>query len=168
MTLLELQVLTGSGVRVALDEPRAGNLDARSYPPDEALLEDGRDEHLVGDDLLDLAEQGLALLPVELLGLAREEMGDLRKRAVRVEAALGDERLEPSRRVARGAGRADEEPLQLLLGPRGHVGRALHRPHSVADPEALEIASHRLAQRSVGRKPPGGARLGARRIASFR
>src|SRR5207245_10358527 len=50
IVLLNLEILAGSGVRVALDEPRAGHLDPRPHAPDEALLEDGRDEHAVGDD----------------------------------------------------------------------------------------------------------------------
>src|SRR5262249_7132516 len=98
--LLDLQILAGRGVRIALDQARARDLDARAHAPDESLLEDRRDHRLIGDDLLDLVEQGLTLLPVELLGLLLEEVVDLRQRAVRVQATLGEERLQPPRRVA--------------------------------------------------------------------
>src|SRR6185436_12518425 len=116
--LLELQILAGRGVRVPLDQSRARGLDARAHAPDEPLLEDRGYQHLVGDDLLDLMQLRLALLAIELLRLALEQVVDLGQRAVRVEAALGEERLEPRRRVAGRSGRADEEPLQLLLMPR--------------------------------------------------
>src|SRR5438128_1861953 len=168
LPLLELQILAGRGVRVALDQPGARDLDARGHAPDEALLEDRPHQRLIGDDLLDLMEQGLALLAVELVGLLLEEVVDLGQRAVRVKPALGEERLEPRRRVAGGAGRADEEPLQLLLVPRGHERGSLHRPHPGADPDALEIAAHRLGERGIGWKRCEVARIEAVGIARFR
>src|SRR5437660_11473882 len=152
LPLLELQILAGRGIRIALDQSGAGDLDARGDAPDEALLEDRRHQRLIGDDLLDLMEQGFALLSIELLGLLLEEVVDLGQRAVRIEAALGEERLEPRRRVAGRAGRADQEPLQLLLVPGGHERRALHCAHPGADPDALEIAADGLGQRRVGRE----------------
>src|SRR4029453_12685439 len=118
-TLPELQILAGRGVRVSLDQSRARGLDARAHAPDEPLLEDRGHQHLVGNDLLDLMELRLALLAIELLRLALEQVIDLRQRPVRVEAALGEKRLEPRRRVAGRAGRTDEEPLQLFLLPCG-------------------------------------------------
>src|SRR5215831_20996190 len=110
-SLLDLQILAGRGVRIALDQARARHLDARAHAPDEPLLEDRRDHRLIGDDLLDLVERGFTLLPVELLGLLLEEVVDLRQRAVRVQAALGEERLEPRRRIAGRTGRADQQAL---------------------------------------------------------
>src|SRR5262249_57101748 len=88
--------------------------------PDEALLEDRRDLHLLGDDLLDLVQDALALGPVELLGLTLEEVVDLGQRAVGVHAALGHERLQPRRRVAGRAGGADHQALQLPVMPAPH------------------------------------------------
>src|SRR5437867_5047680 len=63
---------------------------------------------------------------------------------------------------------ADEEPLQLLLVPRGHERGSLHRPHPGADPDALEIAAHRLGERGIGWKRCEVARIEAVGIARFR
>src|SRR5262249_14883580 len=79
--LLELQILAGRGVRVALDQSRAWGLDARAHAPDEPLLEDRGHQHLVGDDLLDLVQLRLPLLAVELLLLTLEQVVDLGQRA---------------------------------------------------------------------------------------
>src|SRR5207245_6850083 len=97
-------------------------------------------------------EQRVALLYIETLSLLLEKVVNLRQRAVRIEAALGEERLEPRRRVAGRAGRADQEPLQLLLVPGGHERRALHCAYAGVDPDALEIAADGLGQRRVGRE----------------
>ena len=75
--LLELQILAGRGVGEALDQAGAGLRHARAHAPDESQLEDRRDHHLVGDDLLDLVEQRLALLRGRAPGLALEEIVDL-------------------------------------------------------------------------------------------
>ena len=134
--------------------PAAGFLHARADAPDEGLLEDRRRPCTWSrDDLLDLVEQRLALLAVELLGLALEEIVDLGQRAVGVDAVLG-------RRTARAAPprcrprrwRRSTRPVQLLLAPAGHEGGALHRPHAASDADGLRIAADRLAQRGVGRQ----------------
>ena len=76
--LLELQVLGRPDVRVALDQPRRRLRDARAHAPGEGLLEDRGGQHLIGDDLLDLVQQRLALAAIHLVGLPLEEIVDLR------------------------------------------------------------------------------------------
>src|SRR2546421_325709 len=146
------RILTNRGGSSAVSAITQPPPSGRSPPPDEALLEERRGGHAIRDDLLDLMEQGLALLAVQLLRLALEQIVDFGQRAVRVGAALGEKRLEPRGGVARRACRADEESRQLLLSPRGEKGGALHHPHRGADPDGLEIAADRLPQRRVGRQ----------------
>src|SRR5215467_12813201 len=165
--LLQLEILAGRGVGIALDQAGARHLDARAHAPDESLLEDRRDHSLIGDDLLDLVEERFTLLPVELLGLLLKQIVDLRQRAVRVETALGEERLEPGRRVAGRAGRADQQAFQLLLVPRGHERGAFHGPHARADPDALQVAAHGLGERRVGRQRREIAGVEAVRVAGL-
>src|SRR5882672_899853 len=93
--LFELQVLEGTGIRKALDEPRRRFVDPRPHPPGEGLLVERRDEHALGDDLLDLVQQALTFLAIQLIRLPLEEIFDLGKDAVRVGAALGEEGLDP-------------------------------------------------------------------------
>src|SRR6266446_5248212 len=73
----QLQVLVGRGVREAPDMVHAGLLDARADAPEEGQLVDGHVQHAVVHDLLDLVDQGLALLPVHLAGLPLVEVLDL-------------------------------------------------------------------------------------------
>src|SRR5262249_48966921 len=60
-------------------------------------------------------------------------------------------RLEPRRRVARGARDADDHVLELLLAPRGRHGRALHRPDLGPDADGLQVRGERLSHREVRR-----------------
>src|SRR6266850_6210040 len=63
---LERQILVGGGIGEPLDVVDAGLPDARADAPEEGELVDGHVHHPVVDDLLDLVEQALALLPVQL------------------------------------------------------------------------------------------------------
>src|ERR1700692_786150 len=67
---LECQILVRGGIREPLDVVDAGLPDARADAPEEGELVDGHVHHPVMHDLLDLVEQALALLPVQLSGLA--------------------------------------------------------------------------------------------------
>src|ERR1700675_5021232 len=71
---LERQILVGGGIGEPLDVVDAGLPDARADAPEEGELVDGHVHHPVVHDLLDLVEQGLALLPVQLSGLALVEL----------------------------------------------------------------------------------------------
>src|SRR5436309_3221991 len=85
---------------------RARPFDARPHADREAEVIDRRERDLVVDLALDLVQQRLALLLVELPGLALEEVVHLRKRAGGERAARGDERLETrGRRAADAADR---------------------------------------------------------------
>src|SRR5262245_32456526 len=99
---LHLQVLAGRRVREALDQPRPRLLDPRPYPAEEGLLKEGRRQHAVRHRLLELVKQRLALLSIELSGLALEQVLQVRERAIGVEAVLGDEGLQPGGGVAGG------------------------------------------------------------------
>jgi hypothetical protein len=55
-----------------------------AHAANEPILPDRDEYDLVAEDLLDLVQHLLALLPVELLGLALEEILDLRQDAVAV------------------------------------------------------------------------------------
>src|SRR5678815_512430 len=116
---LQLEILGGAGVGEPGDQARGGLLDSGTHAPDEALLEERRLHHLVEDDLLDLVEQGLALLPVGLARLTREEILEVGPRAVGIGAVLRHDHLETGGGVARRARGADGEPAQLLLPPGG-------------------------------------------------
>src|SRR6188474_1072913 len=74
---LERQVLVRGGIGEPLDVVNAGLPDARADAPEEGELVDRHIHHPVVHDLLDLVEQTLALLPVQLSGLALVQLLDL-------------------------------------------------------------------------------------------
>src|SRR6266540_649657 len=127
---LQLQILQRSGIREALDEIDARLLDARADAPDERELVDRDVRHSIVQGLLDLVEQGLALLHVQFPRLTLEEILDLGEDAIREDAFPADVRLAPRRRVARRARDPDDHAFQFALAPRGLQRRALHRPDS--------------------------------------
>src|SRR5262245_48748058 len=92
--LLEAQILERCRVRERRDQAERGLLELRTDPADEPVLPDGCEDHPVVQDLLDLVQHLLALLLVELLGLALEEILHLRQHAVRVGAALRRDALD--------------------------------------------------------------------------
>src|SRR5438105_6642479 len=133
--LLELQVLRGGGVGVPGNQPGAGFLHTRPHAPDERQLVERDVERLVGDDLLDLVDELLALLRIELLRLPREEIVDPGMRAVGVDAVLRHVWLEPRGRVPEGGGDDEDHAVQLLLLPRGEIRGSLHRAQAALDPD---------------------------------
>src|SRR4030095_5859839 len=149
------------------DDPPRRSLYARADSPGEGLLVERRHEHAIGDDLLDLVEQRLALLAIELIRLALKEIFDLGHDTIRVGTVLGEERLEAGRGIARGAGGPDEEPRDLLLSPRGEEGGTLHGAHPAADADGLEIAGDGLGHGGVGRERREVARVEAIGMARF-
>src|SRR5437764_13949558 len=156
---LQPEILDRARVGEALDPAPRRLGDARADAADEALLEDRRHQHVVGDDLLDLLQQRLALAAVELPGLPLEEIVHLRQRAVSVQPALGHERLQTGGRVAGGAGGADQQAAQLLVVPAAHERGALHVAHARADADLTEEVPDLLGQRGVGRQRREVARL---------
>ena len=75
--LLQPQLFGGPRVGEALDQPEPALRHARAHRAKEGLLEDGRGQHLVVDDLLDLVELRLPALAIRLPGLALEQLVDL-------------------------------------------------------------------------------------------
>src|SRR5262249_51898897 len=100
---LELQVLVGRGKRVAGDQPEAGSVHSPPDAVDEGQLVHRRDHRLVGHELLDAMQQGLALGTVELAGLLAKEPVDVRVAAVRELTARDHVGLEARGGVAEGA-----------------------------------------------------------------
>src|SRR5205823_15000628 len=115
----DLEVLVGRRVREALDPVDARLLDPRPDAPEERQLVDGYVQHPVVHDLLDLVEQGLALLSIQLAGLPLEEVLDLRHHARCVDAVLAHVDLDARRRVPGGRAEAHDDALELVLAPRG-------------------------------------------------
>src|SRR5262249_40613238 len=80
---LELQVLVGRGNRIAGDQPETRFVHPPADAVDEGQLVHRRDHRLVGHELLEAMQQGLALGTVELAGLLAKEPVDVRVAAVR-------------------------------------------------------------------------------------
>src|SRR5262245_35897968 len=160
----QLQVLVGR-------EVEAGNgggedvVHARPHPGGEAQVIDGHLRHLLLEDALHLEEERLALLPVQLLGLAAEDVVDLGQRAESEGAVLGHEGFEPGGRVARDAADGEHHAMELLLAPRRHEGAAFHGAHARADAHRLQPAADGLGHGVVGREGREVARVEAVREA---
>src|SRR6185295_8044553 len=93
-------VLVRRRVREGRDQGEGRLLHLGSHASNEPILPDRSKYHLVVQDLLDLMQHLLALLAVELLRLALEEILDFREHAVRVAPFLGGEALDARGRVA--------------------------------------------------------------------
>src|SRR5215467_4421191 len=90
---LEPDVFVRRRIRIGGDQGQGRLLDLGSHASNEAILPDRDKYHLVAEDLLDLVQHLLALLSIDLLRLALEEILDLRQGAVRVAPLLRGERL---------------------------------------------------------------------------
>src|SRR5262249_60133524 len=97
---LEPDVFVRRRVRIGGDQGEGRLLDLGSHASNEAILPDRDKYHLVAEDLLDLVQHLLALLPVDLLGLALEKILDFRQDAVGVAPFLRGEPLDARRCVA--------------------------------------------------------------------
>src|SRR6187431_632550 len=140
---LELEVLRGRRVREPGNEAGPALGHPRPDPPDERQLVDRHVDRLLDQELLDLAEQRLALLRLELAALPRVELVDLGQASVGVDAVRGRVGLDLGGRVAEGRADDQDHPVQLLLAPRREVGRALHGPRGGADAHRLQVALDR-------------------------
>src|SRR5439155_8673990 len=110
----ELQILVRREIEA---RHRVGEdvLDARAHAGRESEMVDRRVQALVVHDALDLVEHCLALLLVELLRLALEEVVDLGQPAVAQRAGRGHEGLEARGRVAADPADRQHDAAQLLL-----------------------------------------------------
>src|SRR5262249_15186974 len=97
---LEPDLLVGRGKEVTGDQAQPRLRDPRSPCVEDGDLPDRRDRDALVDELLDSMQDGLAPLAVALRSLFLDEPLDVRVAPVRVEAAGGDERVDPRRRVA--------------------------------------------------------------------
>src|SRR5215510_794126 len=88
---LEPDVFVRRRVRVGRDQGEGRLLDLGSHASNEPILPDRGKYHLVAEDLLDLVQHLLALLSVDLLGLALEEILDLGQGTVRIAPFLRGE-----------------------------------------------------------------------------
>ena len=98
--LLELQILTGRGVRIAWISPAPGTSTRELTPQMNPCWKIGATIAWSVTIFWIWCSRASRFFPVELLGLLLEQVVDLGPRPVGVEAALGEERLEPRRRVA--------------------------------------------------------------------
>src|SRR5580765_8205476 len=158
-------VLVRRRVRIRGDQGEGRLLHLGSHAANEPILPDRSKYDAITQDLLDLMQHLLTLLPVELLGLALEEILDLRQDAIRVAPFFRREALDASGRVAAGALRAHHDPAQLLLAPGGQEGGALHRAHAGADTDGAEVTGDRLRHREIRRVGREIARVEAVRVA---
>src|SRR5262244_2046649 len=117
----------------------------RAGPREAGVEPDGRDDHLVLDELLDLVQRRFTPFGVELVGLLLEQAVDIGIVAINVRAAADDEGLDPGRGVAEGATGAVDEPLVALLGPPLEVGCPLDRAEPHANAGRIEVVDHGLA-----------------------
>src|SRR3954451_8135486 len=112
----ECQILERRRVGNPRYQIEAGLADPRPDPVDEAELPDRRVDRLLGDELLHLVEDRGALLVIELVGLLRIELVDIRIAAIGKSAVLDHKRRHPGRRVAERAARGLDDPALVLLG----------------------------------------------------
>src|SRR5439155_15381852 len=164
---LQLQILVRRRIRVAPDQTDTRLLEPWTDAPGERQLVDRDVRHPIVEDLLDLVDQGLALLHVDLARLTLEQILYLGNDARAVDAVLADVRFEPHRRVAACPGDADDHALELLLAPRRGEGGPLHGPDTRLDADGLKVGRERLAHRGVGRPRVEVAGVEAAGIAGF-
>src|SRR5262249_21250897 len=145
----ERDVLVGRRIRVARDqaEPRLAN--PRAHAVQERELPDRREHHLLLEELLDLLEQCLALLPVGVGRLLLEETVDVRIAPVDIEAARHRKGLEPRGGIAEGAAAALHQVLELLLRVALEEGRALQRAERAPDARDLQVVDDALGDAAV-------------------
>src|SRR4029450_12737394 len=136
---LQLHVFIRAGPREPGDEPDPRLFYPRAQTRQAGVEPDGRDDHLLVDELLDAVQGRLAPLRVQLVRLLLEEAVDIGVAAVDVRAAPDDEGLDSSRGIAEGAAGAGDEPLVFLFGPSLEVGRPLDRAEPHADTGGVEI-----------------------------
>src|SRR5262249_42001168 len=111
---LELQVLVGRRVGVHRDQTEPGLGHARADAVQPPKLPDWRVHDLLVDELLDLVEDRLALLPVQFRGLLLEEPVDVGIAAVCVDPLRVHERLKARRRVPERGRTALDHVAELL------------------------------------------------------
>src|ERR1051326_1662188 len=121
------EILVGTRIGVAGNEPEPRFLDPRADTAEERLLPQGRVDRPLVHELLNLVQRRRAPCRVEFGRLLGEQRVDLGIAAVDVDAALGDASLEPCRSVAERTALPLDEILQALLGV------ALKKPRARAD-----------------------------------
>src|SRR5207245_8449620 len=167
LLLLQPYLLEWRRPGVGIDQHQPGLLHARpdSARPEE--LEDGTEAHALVEGLLDLVQQGLALLAIGLDGLLPVQGVDVGIAAVRVGAVARHDLRHPRGRVAVEAAAADAHTLELLRSPRREEGGPLHRPHLELDPEAADIVHDGFAPRKERRRHVELPRVEAVRVAGL-
>src|SRR5438128_11255328 len=105
-----------------------------------------RDHDLLGHELLDAMQHGLALGAVELGRLLAEEAVHVRVSTVRELPTRDRVGLEPGGGVPERAAYDLDEVLELLLGDALVEGGALERTELGPNPHALQIADHLLGR----------------------
>src|SRR5207247_1677231 len=122
------------GPWIGVDEHQRGLLHARADPARPDVLEDRPEAHALVEELLDLVQRRLALLPVGLPRLLLVQRVDVGIAAIGVRAVAGHDLRHPRGRIAVKPAAADTHATELLGRPRREERRALHLAH--AEPDA--------------------------------
>src|SRR4030095_7804802 len=85
---LQPEIVEGRRVRKGGDQRQCRLVDPRAHSVQEGILPYRGEDDTVGQDALDLPQHFLALLPVQLAGLALEQILDLGDHTGGVESAL--------------------------------------------------------------------------------
>src|SRR5262249_51686933 len=101
---------------------------------------------LLVNQLLDPVEDRLALATAKLGRLLANESLDVGICSIREEAAPGDERVEPGRRVSERCAGALDDLLQSLLSVLLEERRALQGTKGRADPDRSPVPGHRFGE----------------------
>src|SRR5256885_6359064 len=150
--LLETNVFERRRPRIRIDHHQRRLRHPRTDATRPDVLVDRCDPDPVVDDLLDLVQQRLTLLPVGFSRLLSVERVDVGIAAVGEGAVARVDLRHPRGGVAVERARADAHPFELLRRHRRQIGPALHRPHLQLDADGAEIPDDRLAQREIRRK----------------
>src|SRR5882672_4164401 len=150
--LLETNVFERRRPRIRIDQHQRRLLDPGADAARPDILVDRRDPDPVVDDLLDLVQERLALLPVGFSRLLSVERVDVGIAAVGEGAVARVDLRHPRGGVAIEGARADAHPFELLRRHRRQIGPALHGPHLQLDTDGAQIPDDRLAQREIGWK----------------
>src|SRR5947209_8187214 len=136
---LQRYVFVRRSVDETLDQAESRLLDAGPDPADERQLPDRHIHRLFVEQLLHLAQDRSALVPIELNRLLRKQLVDVRVAAVGIIAALHHELLQPGRRIAECATGALDDVLELLVGIALEERRTFQRTQLRPDTDLAEV-----------------------------
>src|SRR6266480_4815121 len=147
---LQCDILIGSGIGEARDQPEAGFTHSWPVAVDEGELPNRRIHRALMHDPLHVFEDRAALLLIELGGLLTEQLVEIRITAIRVGPALDRQSFQAGRRIAEGAAAALDQMLVLFLRIAFEESGAFERLQACADPDLAQIVDDGLAEIGIG------------------